>query len=279
MYNLIFNIKNRFIFLLAGITTGRLSQDLEPNYHVFSSLIISPQAMLLAPDYNNVSAPHGLKNQSSNDLFDALNAAIVAIQIEDTEETLLSKNKRTDLVRVYTCHQKELLPIKNRNNTSGYLNDILLNRKNISIGGLGPKNWGKHDGNYIDKQPSGFYPELLEAIVQKLGKLKGPDGITYNEHLSFERKFYNTTGLLFRALLKGEIHATDVYLLINTPYAGTGESCSNDSQCLPQESCKNDSCAHPARPRSLHFRTTCTTASRDTRFITKKGRSFYSKVN
>ncbi|CAF4641986.1 unnamed protein product, partial [Rotaria magnacalcarata] len=73
----------------AGVTTGVLAQNLAPNYHVFSSLIVSPQAMLLAPDYNNITSPYGLKTDSSNDLFDALNAAIADVQREDKDETLL----------------------------------------------------------------------------------------------------------------------------------------------------------------------------------------------
>jgi hypothetical protein len=261
---------NILFSLLAGITTGQLAQDLEPRYHIFSSQIVSPQAMLLAPDYNNVSAPYGLQNISSNDLFDALNAAIADVQREDTDETLLSKNNRTDLIRVYTCRQDIQLPVANRNETSGFLQDILFNTKKLIIGGLGPFDWGVHDGNYKLDSPTGFYPALLDAIVTKLGQLKGPDGIIYGQGLTFERRFYTNESSLFQALLNGDIHATDIYLLIDASYTGTGETCSSNQTCRARESCVNSTCTHPVRPRSLHFRTTCTTASRDTKFITKK---------
>jgi hypothetical protein len=226
--------------------------------------------MLLAPSFDPVSTPYGLQNQSNNDLFDALNAAIADVQREDLDETLLTKNNRTDLARVFTCHQDSQLPVPNRNETTGYLNDILMNNKKLIIGGYGPMDWGVHDGNYKLNTSNGFYPQLLDAIVKKLGQLKGRDGVMYGESIMYERKFYTNMTLLFRALLNGEVHATDVYVLIEAPYNGTGESCLNDSACRPRESCINSICTHPERPRSLHFRTTCTTASRDTKFITKK---------
>jgi len=231
--------------------------------------------MLLAPDYNNISTPYGLKNQSSNDLFDALNAAIAEVQRQDMDETLLTNYNRTDLVRVYTCHQDSPLPVVNRNETTGYLHDILFDKKKLVIGGLGPFDWGKHDGNYKLNVSNGFYPKLLDAIIEKLAQLKGPDGIVYSEGISFERIFFPNATLLFQALLDGKIHTTDVYTFIDAPYNGTGELCSNNSVCRPRESCVDGICTHPDRPRSLHFRTTCTTASRDTKFITKKDSKFF----
>jgi hypothetical protein len=171
---------------------------------------------------------------------------------------------------VYTCQQDSPLPVINRNETTGYLRDILFNKANLLIGGIGPKDWGVHDGNYKSNVSNGFYPKLLDAIVDKLGKLKGPDGIVYSEKINVQRKFFgDDVTLLFQELLDGKIHATDVYMFIEAPYNGTGESCLNDTSCRPRESCVNGTCTHPARPRSLHFRTTCTTASRDTKFITK----------
>lgn len=226
--------------------------------------------MIVAPEYNINLTPYGLKNQLSNDLFDALNAAIADVQRQGKEETLLSKYNRTDSVRVYTCHQDSQLPVVNRNDTTGYIHDILFNNTKLKIGGIGPYDWGAHDGNYKVKDPDGFYPKLLDAIVEALGKLKGIDDIRYSEEISYERIFYSNASALFQALLNGDIHATDVYTLIGAPYNGTGEICTNSSVCRPRESCVEGRCTHPARSRSLHFRATCTTASRDTNFITKK---------
>ncbi|CAF2039390.1 unnamed protein product [Rotaria magnacalcarata] len=260
--------------IIAGVTTGVLAQNLAPNYHVFSSLIVSPQAMLLAPDYNNITSPYGLKTDSTNDLFDALNAAIADVQREDKDETLLSKNNKTNQIRVFTCLQDTQLPVPNRNDTTGFLHKILFETKKLLIGGLGPMDMGGHDGDYSVNPPTGFFPELLDAIVKKLGQLKGPDGFVYGEGITAERIYHKNMTSLFQALLNGDIHATDVYMLINAPYNGTGEVCSNDTQCRARESCTDGFCTHPVRPRSLHFRTTCTTTTRDTKFITKKDSSF-----
>lgn len=258
-----------FIFS-AAVTTGQFAQDLEGRFHVFSTLIISPQAMLVAPDYNEISTPYGLKNQSTQDLYDALNAAIVDVQREDIDEKLLKNANKTGFARVYTCHQDVPLSVPNKNDTRGILRDILLNNKTLVIGGFGPKDWGVHDGNYTADPPVGFYPKLLDAIIDKLANLKGPDGITYSNKINFERKYYNTTNLLFKALLDGTVHATDVYILIDASYTGTNASCNtNDNSCPALETCVEGVCTRPPRPRSLHFRATCTTASSDTKFITK----------
>ena len=248
------------------MTTGQVAQELEERFHVFSSLIISPQAMLLSPDWNEKLA----KNSSNEDLFTALNAAITDVQRENLDETLLKKSNKTDLVRVYTCQQDSQLPVPNRNETTGILRDILLNNQTLIIGGLGPSDWGIHDGNYTADPPIGFYPKLLDAIVDKLANLYGPDGIVYSQKINFQRKYYSKSNLLFQALLDGTVHATDVYLLIQAPYSGTRATCSTNNDCPTRELCENSTCTHPPRPRSLHFRTTCTTSSRDTKFITKK---------
>ncbi|CAF1002325.1 unnamed protein product [Adineta steineri] len=257
--------------IIAGITTGQLAQDLQSRYHVFTSSIVSPQAMLVAPDYDAKLAPYGLRNQSSNDLFNALNAAINGVQNDGTDETLVTLNQREDLIRVYTCRQSTQIPVVNRNDTTGFLQDVLFNTKKLLIGGIGPSDWGKHDGNYKVLNPIGFYPELLDKIVEKLGQLSGPDGNKYGEGLTIERTYYQDSGLLFSALLNGKIHATDVYTLVDVSYTGSGENCTKDNNtCRAEETCTENICTHAPRPRSLHFRTTCTTASRDTKFITKK---------
>lgn len=231
--------------------------------------------MAVAPGYNEFSTPYGLKNQSSNDLFDALNAAIADVQRDDGDETLLANTNRTDSSRVFTCHQDSQLPVANKSETTGFLRDILLNNATLLIGGLGPFDWGTHDGNYNLTVPIGFYPNLLDIIIEKLADLKGLDGIDYSEKINFKRIYYSNDTLLFRDLLDGKIHATDVYMLIEAPYNGTGEACSNDTYCRARESCIEGVCTHPRRPRSLHFRTTCATASRDTKFITKKDSQIY----
>ena len=63
-----------------------------------------------------------------------------------------------------------------------------------------------------------FIRNYLDAIVEKLGKLKGPDGILYGEGISFERIFYPNMATLFQGLLNGKVYATDVYILIDAPY-------------------------------------------------------------
>ena len=226
--------------------------------------------MLLAPDYHSISAPYGLQNTSSQHLFEALNAAIADMQREGDDETIFARNSRTNIVRAYSCRQDSQLPVVNRNETTGSLREILFNTKTINIGSLGPSDWGVHDGNYSANASIGVYPQMLDMIVEKLGKLKGPDGVAYGDGLKFNRTFYPKDYLLFQALLNGEVHATDVFILIDATYRGTNESCTNSSQCRASETCDKNFCTYPPRPRSLHFRTTCTVAGRDSKFVTKK---------
>lgn len=226
--------------------------------------------MLLAPDYHRVVAPYGLRNQSSNDLFDALNAAINEVHKKHIDETLLSQTDRTDLVGVHTCRHDSALPVPNRKDTSGFLRQILFENKSLLIGGLGPFDWGTRDGNYHLDSPIGFYPNLLKAIVENLAQLKGSDGERYGEKINLIRINFPNQAFLFQALLNGKIHATDVYFLIDASYTGTREYCTNNGTCRARELCTNTVCTHPARPRYRHFWTTCTTANYDMRFITRK---------
>lgn len=260
------------MFVLVGMGTGIGVQDINDDFHVFSSLTVSPQAMLVAPDYDRVSAPYGLQDHSSADLFNALNAAIIDMQNGDEDETIFTNFSRNDVVRSYSCRQDSPLSVPNRNSTTGFLREILDDTRPLRIGGIGPRDWGIHDGNYSSNNPRGIYPSLLDTIVDKLAKLKGSDDIPYSKKISFTRKYFPSTDALLRALLDKEIDVTDVYILIDAPYIGSQANCSNSNHnaCRTEETCLDSKCSLSPRPRSLMFRSTCTVASRDTKFITLK---------
>ena len=232
--------------------------------------MVSPQAMLLAPNYDPISSPCGLRNRENNDLFQALNAAIIAMQNAGDDETIFNKYNLSNIVRAYTCRSAAPLPVVNRNQSKGFLADILNNKTKLLIGGIGPFDWGSIDGNYQNSSGTGVYPDLLEKIVEKLRGLKGSDSVAYGDVIQYERVFYPNDSMLLSELMAGRIHATDVYFMIDTSYQEQARMCSNETVDRPGVTCAENTCNYPEVPRSLYFRTTCTVAARDSEFITKK---------
>lgn len=51
----------------------------------------------------------------------------------------------------------------------------------------GPFNWGDNDGNYLVDPPIGFYPDILDAIIDEFRDLSGPDGEKYGSDIQIER--------------------------------------------------------------------------------------------
>lgn len=51
----------------------------------------------------------------------------------------------------------------------------------------GPYNWGDNDGNYLVTPPIGFYPDILDAIIDQFRNLSGPDGEKYGADIQIER--------------------------------------------------------------------------------------------
>lgn len=223
------------------------------------------------PNFDARAARYGFNDSRSQDLFDALNAAIIQMQNSQVDEQLFSQYKRMDMIRAYTCRQDSPFTVVNKDQTTGILREILFQNASLNIGIVGRPNWGDQDGNYNKTPPVGLYPKLLETIVDILANLSGPDNSQYSrDKININRIFVSNTTELFECLMNGSIHATDVFTLLDVPYIGVGEKCNNDSDCMPGVICVQNVCKNTSRPRSLVFRSTCTVAAIDSKFVTKK---------
>ena len=79
--------------VLAGLISGLPETEVAPFLHTFSSTMISPRAMLMAPDVA-LDMPHGVGDaaKSSADLSLAVDAAIVSLQAQGIDEQIRLAN-------------------------------------------------------------------------------------------------------------------------------------------------------------------------------------------
>jgi ABC-type amino acid transport substrate-binding protein len=144
---------------------------------------------LTAPEKSS-EQPHGVEgNLSTKDLSRAINTALTQIQSKGIDDKLASKNHPKELVHAYTCKDDNanLFSLPNKKEATGLLKDVLEKKKLIVLSN-GPYDWGDNDGNYYADPPVGFYPDLLDAIVEELKSISGPDKEKYGE-IKIER-FY-----------------------------------------------------------------------------------------
>ncbi|XP_013408888.1 uncharacterized protein LOC106172641 [Lingula anatina] len=279
--------------LIAGLISGLPEEHHAAHVHVFSSTLISPRAMFMVPDVS-FAHPHGAPPQkSSRDLSRALNAAIVRVQTKGLDEKARLANMPFELVMVRTCKSDDYaaFPVPSKSNATGLLRYV-LDTKILKLGAFGPFNWGDNDGNYLVTPHRGFYPDLMEAIMGEFRNLSGPDGEKYGDDIALQRVWSKTS--TFRDLFDGKSHVTEPYYLIDASYTGTGEPCTNSSDCRPaaipggREFCDTyresdgkmvrnattgellKKCQHPERAIIDFFRLSCTTLGSDSTFFTKK---------
>jgi hypothetical protein len=264
--------------ITAGLTSGIPDLKYHDKLHIFSSSIVTMHSVLMAPDYST-DTPHGTTDDfSTYDLSMAINAAIARLQNKGTDLKLAEKNAPKEIVLAHTCKDDfAQFPIANRSSARGLLKNILQNRK-IKILADGPYNWGDNDGNYLVNPPTGFYPDLLDAIFQEFQNLSGPDNQTYGL-IQVERVYTNQSTFPWYYLFDGTTHMTEPYYILDAVYYGSGKPCSTSADCfnanLPsgKESCDGSKCRHPARPRYGMLRASCTTLGSDSKFFTKRTNS------
>lgn len=88
----------------------------------------------------------------------------------------------------HTCKEDDQtqFQVPNRNSAKGVLRKI-LDQKVIKVLADGPYNLGDNDGNYLVDPPVGFYPDILDAIIDEFRNLAGPDGEIYGADIRMER--------------------------------------------------------------------------------------------
>jgi hypothetical protein len=266
--------------LIAGLTSGLPEKVYHDRLHIFSSTIVTMHSMLMSPDQSSDN-PHGAPfEKSTYDLSMALNAAISRVQLKGIDQEIAMKNAPKEIVSAHTCKEDDQsqFQIPNRSEAKGVLREI-LDKKVIKVLGNGPYNWGDNDGNYLVDPPVGFYPDLLEAIIEEFRNLSGSDKEPYGD-IRFERMNTVESPFPWYRLFDGTVHITEPYFILDAPYGGSGKSCQSDQDCfganLPpanKERCNVRWCSHPNRPRYIMFRSSCSVLGTDSKFFTKRNRT------
>jgi len=266
--------------LVAGLISGLPPPDQAGYLHQFSSTVVSTRAMLMAPP-NTAETPHGPTDAalSSYDLSKAVDAAIVSMQTAGKDEEIRKNNMPFEFMAVHTCKGSDLtaFSVPDKSAATGLLR-AALDSKVLKVGALGPYDWGGQDGDYTVTPPVGFYPGWLAAFCDEFNDLSGPDGVKYSSagNITCERTYKTSSAGVFKDLFDGQTHLTEPYYVVDGFYYGTGETCTRSADCRPAalpagtETCESGKCAHPASPRTRHFRQSCSTIGVDSTFFTKQ---------
>lgn len=255
--------------IIAALVSGLPEQKYHDSIHIFSSNLVTLHSFLMAPDLSTDN-PHGnSENLSTFDLSLAINAAQSKVQLKGIDLQLALKNAPKEIILAHTCKEDDQSQffVPNKKEATGLLREILDNRE-MRVLAQGPSNWGINDGNYLLDPPVGFYPDFLEAVMDQFKNLSGPDKEPYGE-VSIKRIFSNTSPFPWYYLFNGTAHLTEPYFILDAPFAGSGQPCSVDDECLKTEKCSKY-CRHANRPRNLMLRSSCTSLGTDSKFFTKR---------
>ena len=183
----------------------------------------------------------------------------------------LSKKFNKPIADLKTCKQDNTgeFPIPNRSSASGLLKEILQNRV-LLVGSYG-------DGDTPDEsdennQEFPFHAAYLNAILDEFSKLSGPDKEPYGA-ISVKRIYAKSST---PNLLRGRVHMTEPYFLVDNIYSGSKEPCNTDQDCVlsdtqsGHEMCINSTCVSYSRPITEFFKASCFTYGTENLFLTQK---------
>ena len=171
--------------------------------NVFPSNQISVRSMLI---------------KKGNSLFEkAIDAAIVTIVDQGKIEKMASNNPPYEALIVHSCKPS---PTHFEWPT---LSSLKLRNSTVYVGALGPYNWGKADGDYTKTPFRGFWPEYYVALSNVFHT-------QYN--VSFQRKWYKSSGSLLDALKNGDVDTTEPYMMVGSAYGDLSRKSAFDLSCI-----------------------------------------------
>jgi hypothetical protein len=187
--------------LLAGLISG-VPLDQSSLLKTFSSTLVSPRAA-----FTN-------RNQSSDHLTFALNAAIVRVLKNGKDRKIAERNSPFEFLAVHSCRATEStmksFPYPMANQSSGILKSVLEGNREFLVGGIGPFNWAQ-DGDYTKNPPTGFWPEFLDAMLEEFQSAYGSD-------IKFKRIFYASSNSAMDALNNNAVHFLEPYWTVDAFY-------------------------------------------------------------
>mmetsp|Transcript_35624 Transcript_35624/g.81652 ORF Transcript_35624/g.81652 Transcript_35624/m.81652 type:complete len:842 (+) Transcript_35624:44-2569(+) len=224
----------------AGIVSALPALSQDSRLHVFDMSALSPQGALFRQDEpedicaeqtfvrTNCSggSSHLAENPLSSSLSRAVDAALVRIAANGDWERIVRSNSKW-LAASWTCTpDTEFYTFPDLANLTD--DDVLkqvLDRGELRVGGF-EADWGR-DGNYQLDDPTGFWPDMMNAIMAQLRTHYGKDETT----LTLRRVFLNSSPLILEALRSGlsasedqQIDMTEPYMLVSSFYTDPADS-------------------------------------------------------
>eukprot|EP00981_Chlorochromonas_danica_P001949 scaffold403_cov183-Ochromonas_danica.AAC.5 len=187
--------------LLAGL----LTQIPPSGFNQFSSGILSPQAILLAPN-------------SSSLLRKALDAAIVRVLESGGPFQFARDNAPMVVTEANSCMaEADYYPFPSLTEVA---TEEWFVRGTIRIASLGNVNWD-NTGNYQVDPPTGFWPEYYEAISAQLVKAYNSSTTPFN---GFTRTYYASSDGVLGSVISGNTEGSEPYFVVDASYQGQGRS-------------------------------------------------------
>jgi hypothetical protein len=210
--------------LLAGLISG-VPLDQNGFLTKFSSTLVSPRAAFTS------------RNQTSDHMTFALNAAIVRVLRKGKDRKFAERNAPFEYLAVHSCRATDStiksFPFPMANESNGILKMVLDGNREFLVGGIGPFNWAQ-DGDYTKSNPTGFWPEFLDAMLEEFQ-------IAYGGDIRFKRIYYSSSNAAMDALVNNAVHFLEPYWTVDAFYLDS--------------------------PRIQVLRTSCTTLGYDSTFF------------
>jgi hypothetical protein len=109
-------------------------------------------------------------------------------------------------------------------------------------------------------------------LIREFSQLSGKDNVPYGD-IQIKRVYAQSSTA---NLLRGRVHMSEPYFLIDNVYSGSKESCTSDTDCIRSntpsgfESCTNNICVSYQRQVQEMFKLRCLTYGTESLFITKR---------
>ena len=123
----------------------------------------------------------------------------------------MAANPPFQAAAMFTCAVQEGT-FPNASTATGQLRKV-INSGKLKVAALGPYNWGV-DGNYeAEPEPTGFWPDYLEAVVDALSAGLGTK-------IKTKRVYRESSTETLQLLLDGKAHVSEPYFATNGFFGG-----------------------------------------------------------
>jgi len=204
--------------VLAGLSTSRPENE-DGHLVEFPASLITMRAPMFR---ENADGNALLDSQKLREALDA--ATIRAIHQGEYErlETQYFASNQFDSVAAFTCGiNPDNFPFPAAADATGLLSRV-LNTSTLLVGALGPSDWG-YQGNYLEADPPGFWPEYMNAILARF--TQAYPGV------SIARVFNGTSDGVMDDLKEGRTDVTEIYWTVSGYYQGRARSENFDLGC------------------------------------------------